>query len=119
MIFKSVSRLDDKTQTAFFVEQVQVYIRLVDVYCEKNGINRTERGTYFPIEELKLIGLIENENELALLKKVLGSLYEEFIDSVRFAAEHRKEMGGVLDKLYNSERKKQQVIASQKLHCRE
>ena len=38
MIFASVAQLKDRTAQSFFVEQVNVYIRLIEVYCEKNDI---------------------------------------------------------------------------------
>ena len=38
MIFKSVGSLDGKTEKSFFLEQIQVYRRLVEVFCERHGI---------------------------------------------------------------------------------
>ena len=38
MIFKSVSDWENKTEKSFFIEQISVYIRLVQVFCEKENI---------------------------------------------------------------------------------
>ena len=35
MIFKPASQIDSKTEKNFFIEQVNVYIRLVQCFCEK------------------------------------------------------------------------------------
>jgi len=64
MIFKNVNELSNKTEKSFFVEQVQVYIRLVEVYCEKNGVMLKHSTSDIPIEELKDIGLIDDEKDL-------------------------------------------------------
>ena len=114
MIFKNVNNLENKTETAFFVEQLQVYIRLVEVYCEKNNIKYDSEYKDLPIEELKKIGLINSENDLTSLHKVAGELYDDFIAAVCFASKNRKNMEGCLDKLYNSERAKLQKEAAKK-----
>lgn len=114
MIFKNVNELNNKTETAFFVEQLQVYIRLVEVYCEKNNLNIDCDVKEVPVDELKSIGLIRDEKDLDGLRRVAGSIYDVFISAVSFASKHRKEMGGCLDKLYNSEREKMQKAASKK-----
>lgn len=114
MIFKNVNKLANKTETAFFVEQLQVYIRLVEVYCEKKGYKLDGTVKEIPLEELKSIGLINDEKDLEGLRKVAGPIYEEFVLAVSYAAKHRKNMGGCLDKLYNSEREKLQKLAAQK-----
>ncbi len=114
MIFKNVNELSNKTEAAFFIEQLQVYIRLVEVYCEKYGLKLERDIREIPIDELKSIGLIGEEKELDMLKHVAGNIYDDFISAVSFASKHKKNMGGCLDKLYNSERKKLQEIAAQK-----
>ncbi len=114
MIFKNVNELNNKTETSFFVEQIQVYIRLVEVYCEKNNRTIDYDVSDVPLKELISIGLIRDENDLDILKRIAGSSYDRFISTVAFASKHRKEMDGCLDKLYNSERKRLQEVAAQK-----
>ena len=38
MIFISATKLKTNNEKAFFIEQVQLYIKLVNVFCEKNCI---------------------------------------------------------------------------------
>ena len=114
MIFKNVNELSDKTEKSFFVEQLQVYIRIVEVYCEKNGIKLEHVVNEIPIEELKCIGMISEEKDLDTLHAVSGAIYDDFISAVSFASKHRREMQGCLDKLYNSERNRLQMEAAKK-----
>ena len=37
MIFLNVNNLPNKSQKSFFVEQIDVYCRLIEVFCEKNA----------------------------------------------------------------------------------
>lgn len=39
MIFKSVSQLVDIHDKKVFIELINVYIRLVEVYCERNKVS--------------------------------------------------------------------------------
>ena len=114
MIFKNVRELSSKTETAFFIEQIQVYIRLVEVYCEKYNLKKGKADGKLPIAELIKIGLISSESEIDCLKTVAGELYNDFIDAVAFASQNRKNMGEYINKLYNSERAKNQEKASRK-----
>lgn len=113
MIFKSVKKLGNKTEQNFFCEQVRVYIRLVEVFCQKNQKELIASDDVH-IDELINIGVIEHEEELPELKKVLNEDYALFISAVNFAVNNKKEMNGLLDKLSNAERKKIQKKASQK-----
>ena len=113
MIFKSVNKLNTKPEKVFFIEQVQVYRRLVEVFCEKNNLilEADEQDGY--IQELKDIGLIENDCDITQLKTVLKDLYNKFEVAVNFVILHREEMGSLLDKLYNSKRKELQIKEKQ------
>ncbi len=114
MIFKNVNELSDKTETAFFVEQVQVYIRLVDVFCEKYALKVDESTSALPIEELKKIGVISGASDLEKLEKVIAEIYKDFISAVSYASKHRSDMGEYINKLYNSERLELQRKAAKK-----
>ena len=67
MIFKSVNDLCNKTEQNFFCEQVKIYIRLVEVFCEKNGIEMPQEDSGEVNEELVNIGVIKNEDDLETL----------------------------------------------------
>lgn len=113
MIFKSVLDWDDKTEKSFFIEQISVYIRLVQVFCEKENLP-FDCEEMDVVEELKLIGVICSESELPILEKEIPTLYSDFMKAVRIAVKHSREMDGLLDKLYNSKRKQIQEVASKK-----
>ena len=113
MIFKSVSDWENKTEKSFFIEQISVYIRLVQVFCEKENIP-FECDDVDVVDELKSIGVIDNADELPTLKKEVPALYDDFIIAVRIAVKYGEQMDGLLDKLYNSKRKQIQSAAKKK-----
>lgn len=104
MIFISVNKINSNNQKTFFIEQVQLYIKLINVFCEKNGIENNADSNEADIEELSLIGVIESEDDLSELKKILKVYYFDFLKAVNFAVLHKNELNGLLDKLYNSKR---------------
>lgn len=112
MIFKSASKLKDKTEKSFFIEQVTVYTRLIEVFCEKNNISRECIEDTDVTGELIDIGVIEREKELTDLQEVLGAKYLPFLCAVKFIVNHKEEIGDLLDKLYNGKRKKLQEKAN-------
>ena len=105
MIFKSVSDLNSKAETSFYIEQINVYIRLVEVYCEKNQKSISDSVGENWKKELFNIGVIKEEKELVQLKKILGEQYDKFVQAVKYAVDHKDEMGDLLDKLSNQKRK--------------
>ena len=115
MIFKPVTELN-KTEKRFFIEEVEVFIRLIEVFCEKYNIENNENdflksGDY---KELFDIGVITNLEEIKELKKALKKNYEPFIKAVKFARSNKAEVHDTIWKLYNSERKKVQEMAKNK-----
>lgn len=113
MIFKSVNEWNDKSEKAFFVEQISVYIRLVEVFCEKNGIP-FETDDVDIVKELKDIGVVSDESDIEKLRKEVPELYDRFEKAVKFAITHKTEIGDLLDKLYNSKRHELQEKARKK-----
>lgn len=111
MIFESVSQITNK---ALFLELVDIYIRLTEVFSERNGsvIAKCE-VTDAIIDEMKNIGVIESSNDLPILSKTIGKeQINKFINSVGFYVDHYDEMGGLLDKLSNKKRKEIQLKAA-------
>lgn len=115
MIFKNVTELNQK-ERRFFIEEVEVFIRLIDVFCEKNGIENEEDTKLRSDDytELYKIGVIEKHSDIDKLEKVLKDNYEPFIKAVKFAKNHKEETYDTIWKLYNSERKKVQEEAKNK-----
>jgi DNA (cytosine-5)-methyltransferase 1 len=114
MIFTPVTKIKDKTAKNFFLEQISVYIRLVEVYCEKNHIEFDGDTGICSIQALIRIGVIADETEMDSLKAMLADKYEDFMKAVNFAVQHEDEMDGLLDKLSNAKREEIQKEASGK-----
>lgn len=111
MIFKSVNKVETKAEKSFCIEQIQVYRRLVEVFCERNHLQLVSEKSDKYIEELINIGIIENPDELSDLKKFLGIQYEKFEEAVNYAIANKDKIGDLLNKLYNSKRKEAQENA--------
>lgn len=114
MIFKAVSQIDGKTEKSFFLEQINVYTRLVQCFCEKNNIEFVGSTDINIENELKEIGIINESSELKELKSLLGENYDCFETAVKVAISNKPLVGDLLDKLYNSKRKEMQKEAAKK-----
>ena len=115
MIFKCVTELD-KNEKRFFLEEVEVFIRLTEVFCEKYNVENNEDSILTPdvYRELIEIGVINERSDIDQLKKVLKKNYDSFIKSVKFCTNNKKDVYDTIWKLYNSERKKVQDEAKNK-----
>lgn len=116
MFFNSVNNLTDNADKRFFKEQIELFTRLIEVFCEKNEIDNTEDSTLTPeaYNELINIGVINSRADIDDLKKLLKNNYNTFIKSVKFSANNKKEVYSTIWKLYNSERKITQEKSSKK-----
>lgn len=104
MIFKCVSKIKDSKCKKIFIEHVQIYIRLIEVFCEKNNINFAQIDETPPIAQLILIGVIQSELELVELKKILKTHFIDFIKAVNFSSTHDAKLNGLTDNLSNAKR---------------
>lgn len=104
MIFHPVNKIKDK---ADFVEKILIYIRLVEVFAERNKLVLSEYSVpeVQICEELADMGVIERKSDLSLLKKILLDDYIRFMNALSIAILHKNEMGDLLDKLSNKKRK--------------
>ena len=112
MIFKCVAELD-KNEKRFFHEEIDVFIRLIEVFCEKNNVENTEDSSLTPdvYKELIKIGVINKRSDIGQLQKVLKKNYDSFIKAVQFCANNKEDVYDTIWKLYNSEREKVQKKA--------
>ena len=112
MIFIPIEKISTKTEKEFFIEKVELYIRLVEVFCEKNGIS-------FPLYDytdekedlicvLTEIGVIATQDGLLSLKRVLGEVYPKFINAALFVKNNEQAVNHIFDKLSNKKRKELQ-----------
>ena len=114
MIFESIKT----TSKDELHELLMIYIRLVEVMALRNNINI---NTIYALDEDDLkelidMGVISDNTEVELLKKILGNNYFRFISAISFARNNRDILGHELDKLNNKARREiqQQTIASNK-----
>lgn len=115
MIFEPVDNITKKDE---FIELIRLYIRLVEVYAERNcrTIPISKGPTSEVIDELFNIGVISSPEDISLLRTVLGAYYSHFIDCVSFYVLNKSSMGTLLDKLNNKKRKElqQKEVANSK-----
>lgn len=103
MIFEDVKHITNKDE---FVENILIYIRLVETFSERKGLAMSELNiTEDTVAELISIGVITSSEELPQLKAVISSLYQRFLNCVGCYIQHKKDFGNLLDKLSNSKRK--------------
>lgn len=114
MIFSEVKVLKGKTNIAFFKEQIKVYIRLVQVYCERKNIQFVANQEVEYINELIDLGVLKSKDEETMLKTILKDEYYDFITAVKIAVIYRNELRPILAKLYNTERYAIQMKAKEK-----
>lgn len=110
MIFKNVTEISNNSEKRFFIEQVEVFTRLIEVFCEKNSLENNEdtKINSDDYKELIDIGVIANPSEIEDLKKLLKGKFDSFIKSVKFSKSNKNDVYGTIWKLYNTERKKAQ-----------
>ena len=83
MIFTSVTELSNNQEKRFFKEQVDVFTRLIEVFCEKNGVKNKEftdlglilRGLTGVEQSVRLAQIIVSDivfGEVYFMQKFLG-----------------------------------------------
>lgn len=115
MIFEKVTNITKKDE---FLEKILIYIRLVEVLAEREGmvVRQIETPSDTVVSEMVDMGVISSGEDIKLLKKMVGANYIRFISSVDFYLENKKLYGYLLDKLSNKKRSllQQESLASNK-----
>lgn len=112
MIFESVKNITSKDE---FLEKIQIYTRLVEVFAERYKYSIPYLNNPTPEIEVEMvnIGVVKNSDEISELKTALKEEYNHFVSCVGFYLIHQEEMGNLLDKLNNKKRHEIQLIESQ------
>ena len=108
MIFENINIVSNKEE---FLEKILIYIRLVEVTADYNGLvlsNDVDINNDI-IKELIAIGVIAHKNEVAKLETFIKPLYQRFINCIAFYLSHKRLFGHLLDRLNNSKRKELQA----------
>ena len=113
MIFESIKSIQSKDG---FLEKILIYIRIVEVIAERNGLvlPLAETLTKETLSEMIDMGVIDDEQDIGILKKFIGKDFSRFISSVRFFLQNRSLFGSLLDKLNNKRREEIQELEQKK-----
>ena len=104
MIFEKVTQLTSKDE---FLEKILIYIRLVEVIAKREHliVDKIKSPSSNSVTEMKDMGIIENDEDLELLSRVLGNYYPRFVSAIELFLSHKNLFGSELDKLNNKKRK--------------
>jgi DNA (cytosine-5)-methyltransferase 1 len=103
MIFEKVTQLTNKEE---FIEKILIYIRLVEVIAEREGLNipLVSAPSEIMIAEMRDMGILDKSEEIKELKKIASVYYLRFLSALSFYLFHKKLYGKSLDKLNNKKR---------------
>lgn len=104
MIFEKVAKLTSKDE---FLEKILIYIRLVEVIAKRKHliVEKIKSPSSNSVIEMKDMGIIESDEDLELLSRVLGNYYSRFVSAIELFLSHKNLFGSELDKLNNRKRK--------------
>ena len=104
MIFEGVTRIKNRDE---FNEKILVYIRLVEVLAEREGIIIPPIS--IPSTEMILemidMGVINTKDDISSFMGITGGYYYRFLSALAFHLSHKTLFGNLLDKLSNKKRK--------------
>ena len=105
MIFEKVTQLTSKDE---FLEKILIYIRLVEVIAKREHliVDTIKSPSSNSVIEMKDMGIIENDEDLELLSRVLGNYYPRFVSAIELFLSHKNLFGSELDKLNNKKKKR-------------
>lgn len=104
MIFEKVTQLTSKDE---FLEKILIYIRLVEVIAKREHLiaDKITSPSFNSVMEMKDMGIIESDEDLELLSKVLGNYYSRFVSAIELFLSHKNLFDAELYKLNNKKRK--------------
>lgn len=108
MIFNNINQIESKDA---FIEKINIYIRLVETTAESNKYVVPNNPIINDIvfNEIMDMGIIESNDDVILLRKVLCHEYNKFISCVKFYLYNKALFGKLLDKLNNKKRHEFQI----------
>lgn len=115
MIFPSLTTIKSKTDKEFFLEKVEIFIRLVECYALKNSFEINSSCIVKETTQYMLdLGVITTSTEIELLKKIIGTqMFLRLVDTINFVLAH-KGIEPLLVNINNSKRKELQSRQSNK-----
>ena len=117
-MFSSVSEITNLKSKKFFIEKIQLYIKIVDqTLLANNLIPPKEKTEVTSLINKRLIELniISKSDDITQLSKVLkAQLFNDFITALKASSDHKKIISNSLDKLDPKKRRKLQLSEAKK-----
>ena len=88
MIFEKVTQLTSKDE---FLEKILIYIRLVEVIAKREHliVDKIKSPSSNSVTEMKEMGIIEKDEDLELLSKILGNNYSRLVSAIELFLSHK------------------------------
>lgn len=117
-MFQYINEIKSTKDKKFFIEKVNLFIKLINVFVEKNNLidssvnTVTTDDTKKRLKELRIIESTSEDNMKQLQEILKTPVYNEFIAAINFNIKHKKLIGDLLINLDPSKRKIIQENAS-------
>lgn len=110
-MFKNIKKIENSREKKFFVEKVNLFIKLINVFAQRNNLvvssvdPEISNSTIKRLKELKIIESNSEDEQNHLIKVLKTPLYKEFIIAINFNLKHQKLIGDLLNNLDQSKRR--------------
>lgn len=123
-MFQTINKLANTKEKKFFIEKVDLFIKLMNLFALKNDLNNSlddlelSDETLNRLQELNILESGSEEEQKQLIKTLKLPLYKEFIGAVNFNINHKSKIGDILDKIDPIKRKAIQDKSDKELNPR-
>ena len=110
-MFEVVSEISNTKNRKSFLEKINIYIRLIEVFADSLNIKldnnnyKVNSDTFVRLSELKILNSKLKDDNKLLIRLLKQNLYQKFISAINFNIKYKKKIGNLLDKLDPSRRK--------------
>lgn len=110
MLFKNIREVGTGNPKKLFIEKIKLMYRIIEEYCSAENIDyeNYEADINLAMEELNLIGIVNQEDDLIVLNKFIGADYNPLIKALSFYSENKEASNYILNRFYNSYRREAQ-----------
>lgn len=109
-MFQNISTLKSK-EKIFFIEKVNLFVKLTNSFALKHklkistNVNELNEQVIERLKQLEIFKSGSKEEQILLQNILKIPIYKEFISSINFNLDHKKEIGNLYDNLDPSKRK--------------
>jgi len=110
-VFEIVSEISNTKSKKFFLEKINIYIRLIEVFADSLNLKLDKNNyqinseTFIRLSELNILNSKLKDDNKLLIKVLKQNLYRKFISTINFNIKYKKKIGNLLNKLDPSKRK--------------